>query len=143
MDKFLDQIIERLLARMAADTSPASQSSVASAPAEGGPFIGRYCVVRANAAGVYAGVVVAVSANADGTLNVTLTEARQLWRWWAKEGQGVLDVAATGMADRAEVKVGASSGAEPVQIAACVCIAATTPAAEASIRATPVRVRSI
>lgn len=39
-------------------------------------YIGKYCVVRANEAGVFAGVVVDV----EGTM-VQLTECRRLWAW--------------------------------------------------------------
>jgi hypothetical protein len=72
--------------------------------------VGRYCLVRSHMMGCMAGIVVSVSEpNADSTRNVELKDARRLWRWWAAIGTGLDSVAASGLADRREVRVGAVS----------------------------------
>ena len=97
-------------------------------------FIGEYVTVRANLAGCFAGKVESIaSPNADGTVNVVLSESRQLWRWWTPVGQGVAGVAEHGLASNSEVRVGAQQSG-PQLIASVFQLNTCTPAAEASIR---------
>ena len=70
---------------------------------------GKYVIVRANLSGVHAGTVQAVDKNQDGTLNVSLSNARRLWRWWAKDGVGLGGVAVSGLANRSEVRIGVTT----------------------------------
>lgn len=70
-------------------------------------FHGRYCLIRSSQMGCFAGEVDSISeANKDGTVNVVLKDSRQLWRWWCKTGVGLASVAASGLAQRSEVRVG-------------------------------------
>ena len=62
-------------------------------------FIGRYCVIRASAAGVHAGEIVAVQGD-----NVVAKNCRRLWKWKANNGVALSGVAETGV-DRGESKI--------------------------------------
>lgn len=67
-------------------------------------FIGRYCIVRASAAGVHAGVVMAVESADDGLMNVVLRDARRLWSWHAKSGVSLSGCATFGV-ERSKSKI--------------------------------------
>lgn len=64
------------------------------------PCIGKFCIVRAEAAGVHAGTVVAVSGD-----TVTLKDSRRLWSWTAKEGVALSGVAQHGLKPRSDSKL--------------------------------------
>ena len=96
-------------------------------------FIGKYVIVRANLAGVFAGVAKSIERNADGTVNVMLDESRQLWRWWTPVGQGVSGVAEHGLAPHSEVRVGAQLSNTKL-VASVFQIDTCTRVAEESIR---------
>lgn len=58
-------------------------------PVIGKDFIGKYILVRGYDSWVWAWVL------QESTLgNIVLTDARMLWRWWAKEGIGLSWIAA-------------------------------------------------
>ncbi len=61
---------------------------------------GKHVIVRTRDAGVHAGVLMGV----DGD-NVHLSEARRMWRWWAKKSISLSGVALHGLADRSEVRI--------------------------------------
>ena len=63
-------------------------------------FVGKYCLVRANEAGVHAGTVERI----DGS-TVVLAGSRRLWRWWAARSVSLSAVALHGLATRSEVKI--------------------------------------
>lgn len=96
-------------------------------------LLDEYCLVRSSKAGCFAGVVEEISPpNEDGTVNVTLTESRQLWTWWCKKGVGLQGVASGGLADRKEVKL---SGEVPrVVVCGCCQVIEASVEAEESIR---------
>jgi len=56
------------------------------------PHIGVQCIVRTYASGVHYGTVVAQSGRA-----VEIADARRLWRWHAKDGISLSDVAVSGI----------------------------------------------
>lgn len=58
------------------------------------PHIGKECVVRTYASGVHFGVVVAQSGR-----QVELKDARRLWKWHAKSGISLSEVAVDGIDD--------------------------------------------
>lgn len=58
------------------------------------PFVGKYVIVRAYAAGVHAGEVISV----DGE-NVILKDSRRLWNWKANDGVALSGVAQSGIKD--------------------------------------------
>ena len=66
-------------------------------------MIGKKCIVRANVAGVHAGIVESL----DGT-EVTLKNAYRLWRVYTRDKSGsISDVAANGLKPGANHQIGA------------------------------------
>lgn len=66
-------------------------------------FIGKPAIVRANVAGVHAGIVESI----DGT-SVVLKDARRLWRVYTRDKSGsISDVAANGLKEKADHQIGA------------------------------------
>ena len=66
-------------------------------------MVGKKVIVRANVAGVHAGVVAAV----DGC-NIVLTNAYRLWRVYTRDRSGsVSDIAANGLKGGADHQIGA------------------------------------
>jgi len=66
-------------------------------------LIGKYAIVRANVAGVHAGVVESI----DGT-TVILTKAYRLWRVYTRDKSGsISDVAANGLKPNGGHSIGA------------------------------------
>lgn len=68
-------------------------------------MIGKKVIVRANVAGVHAGVV---ESHVPGTTSITLTGAYRLWRIFTRDKSGsISDVAAHGLKPKAEHQIGA------------------------------------
>lgn len=68
-------------------------------------IIGKPAIVRANVAGVHAGIVTSIHAK---TQTVTLTNARRLWRVYTRDKSGsISDVAANGLVEGKEHQIGA------------------------------------
>ena len=63
-------------------------------------LIGKSVIVRAHMSGVHFGTLESV----DGEV-IKLSNARRLWRWWAKDGVSLSAVALNGLADRSEVVI--------------------------------------
>jgi hypothetical protein len=96
---------------------------------------GKFCVVRCRDAGVHAGVVKEVNGN-----SVLLEESRRLWYWRVPMGaSSFLSGVATAGLDAGSSKVG---GPITVLLTEACEVIECTPAAEASIRACPVHVRT-
>ena len=67
-------------------------------------LIGKPVIVRANVAGVHAGILESV----DG-VNATLTNARRLWRFYTRDKTGsISDIAANGLKENADHQIGAT-----------------------------------
>ena len=68
-------------------------------------IIGTHVIVRANIAGVHAGVVEALDTE---TQTVTLTGARRLWRIYTRDKSGsISDIAANGLDPKKDHQIGA------------------------------------
>lgn len=68
-------------------------------------MVGKKVIVRANVAGVHAGVV---ESHIPGTTSITLTGAYRLWRVFTRDKSGsISDVAANGLKPKAEHQIGA------------------------------------
>lgn len=68
-------------------------------------MVGKKVIVRANIAGVHAGVV---ESHVPGTTSITLTGAYRLWRVFTRDKSGsISDVAANGLKPKAEHQIGA------------------------------------
>ncbi len=68
-------------------------------------MIGKKMIVRANVAGVHAGVVEAFD---PATQTVTLTDAYRLWRIYTRDKSGsISDVAANGLKEKGGHSIGA------------------------------------
>lgn len=68
-------------------------------------MVGKKVVVRANVAGVHAGIV---ESHTPGTTSITLTGAYRLWRIFTRDKSGsISDVAANGLKPKAEHQIGA------------------------------------
>ncbi len=68
-------------------------------------MIGKKVIVRANVAGVHAGVV---ESHVPGTTSITITGAYRLWRIYTRDKSGsISDVAANGLKPKAEHQIGA------------------------------------
>lgn len=68
-------------------------------------MIGKKVIVRANIAGVHAGVV---ESHVPGTTSITLTGACRLWRVYTRDKSGsISDVAANGLKPKAAHQIGA------------------------------------
>jgi hypothetical protein len=68
-------------------------------------MIGKKVIVRANVAGVHAGIV---SSHTEGVPSITLTGAYRLWRVFTRDKSGsISDVAANGLKPKAEHQIGA------------------------------------
>lgn len=68
-------------------------------------MIGKKVIVRANVAGVHAGVV---ESHVPGTTSITLTGVYRLWRIFTRDKSGsISDVAANGLKPKAEHQIGA------------------------------------
>lgn len=96
-------------------------------------LIGKHVIIRANYAGVHAGILAAH----DGQ-TVRLTQSRRLWRWSAAKGHTLSGVAAHGLRDGATkgwTKI-AAPVADQVILDACEIIG-TTDTAQASIEGWP------
>jgi len=66
-------------------------------------MIGKKVIVRANVAGVHAGIVESI----DGT-TVTLRDAYRLWRVFTRDKSGsISDIAANGLKEKADHQIGA------------------------------------
>jgi hypothetical protein len=66
-------------------------------------LIGKPVIVRANVAGVHAGILESI----DGT-TVTLKDARRLWRYYTRDKTGsISDIAANGLKEKADHQIGA------------------------------------
>jgi hypothetical protein len=69
------------------------------------PHIGKRCIIRSYASGVFCGEVV----KQDGRM-VELKDSRRLWKWQAKEGIELSDVAVNGVsASNCRISVAAPS----------------------------------
>lgn len=67
-------------------------------------MIGKKVIVRANVAGVHAGVV---ESHVPGTTSITLVGAYRLWRVFTRDKSGsISDVAANGLKPKAEHQIG-------------------------------------
>lgn len=67
-------------------------------------MIGKKVIVRANVAGVHAGVV---ESHEPGSTSITLTDAYRLWRVYTRDKSGsISDVAANGLKPKAEHQIG-------------------------------------
>jgi len=77
----------KAIAAMVANTTPAPAATHTANSA-----VGKFCIVRANDAGVHAGTVTEV--NGD---TVTLKDSRRLWSWTAKAGIALSGVAQHGV----------------------------------------------
>lgn len=94
--------------------------------------IGQWCLVRSSQMGCFFGRIASVSEpNADGTRNVVMSDARQLWRWWCAEGTGLASVARYGLATRSEVRIGGKVARQ--EVAGCGQIIEASSTACASI----------
>lgn len=68
-------------------------------------MIGKKVIVRANIAGVHAGIV---ESHTPGTTSITLTDAYRLWRVYTRDKSGsISDVAANGLKPKGEHQIGA------------------------------------
>lgn len=68
------------------------------------PLIGKPVIVRANVAGVHAGILKSL----DGTVAI-LKDARRLWRYYTRDKTGsISDIAANGLKKDAEHQIGAT-----------------------------------
>jgi hypothetical protein len=68
-------------------------------------MVGKKVIVRANIAGVHAGVV---ESHVPGTTSVTLSNAYRLWRIYTRDKSGsISDVAANGLKPKADHQIGA------------------------------------
>jgi hypothetical protein len=68
-------------------------------------MVGKKVIVRANVAGVHAGVV---ESHVPGTTSITLTGAYRLWRVFTRDKSGsISDVAANGLKPKADHQIGA------------------------------------
>ncbi len=68
-------------------------------------MIGKKVIVRANVAGVHAGIV---ETHVPGTSSITLKDAYRLWRVFTRDKSGsISDVAANGLRPKAEHQLGA------------------------------------
>lgn len=76
-------------------------NSVQDEQSEALSLIGKKVIVRCRNAGVHFGELVSVNGQ-----NVTLKNARRMWRWWSGGGEITLSgVARHGLADRSEVRI--------------------------------------
>ena len=67
-------------------------------------MIGKKVIVRANVAGVHAGVV---ESHVPGTTSITITGAYRLWRVYTRDKSGsISDVAANGLKPGADHQIG-------------------------------------
>ena len=94
------------------------------------PHIGKECIVRTYASGVFFGTVTAHSGR-----QVEIANARRLWRWHTKEGISLSDVAQTGI-DASKSRICAEVPTQTVLDA--LEIIPTTAQAAGSIRNSPV-----
>jgi hypothetical protein len=68
-------------------------------------MIGKKVIVRANVAGVHAGIV---EVHVPGTTSITITGAYRLWRIYTRDKSGsISDVAANGLKPDADHQIGA------------------------------------
>lgn len=68
-------------------------------------MVGKKVIVRANVAGVHAGIV---ESHVPGTTSITITGAYRLWRIYTRDKSGsISDVAANGLKPKAEHQIGA------------------------------------
>lgn len=68
-------------------------------------MVGKKVIVRANIAGVHAGIV---ESHVPGTTSITLTDAYRLWRVFTRDKSGsISDIAANGLKPKAEHQIGA------------------------------------
>lgn len=96
-------------------------------------WVGKKVIVRANVAGVHAGVV---EAHVPGTTSITLTGAYRLWRVYTRDKSGsISDVAANGLKPEAQHQIGAKLEAVLIENPPGLEIAAMTDDAYASIEA--------
>ena len=68
-------------------------------------MVGKKVIVRANIAGVHAGIV---ESHVPGTTSITLKNAYRLWRVFTRDKSGsISDVAANGLKPKADHQIGA------------------------------------
>ena len=68
-------------------------------------MVGKKVIVRANVAGVHAGIV---ETHTPGSTSITLKNAYRLWRVFTRDKSGsISDVAANGLKPKAEHQIGA------------------------------------
>lgn len=96
-------------------------------------LIGKKVIVRANVAGVHAGVVKSFD---PATQTVTLTEAYRLWRIYTRDSSGsISDVAANGLKPKGGHSIGAMLASVTIINPPGLELAEMTDAAYASIEA--------
>lgn len=96
-------------------------------------MVGKKVIVRANVAGVHAGVV---ESHIPGTTTITLTDAYRLWRVYTRDKSGsISDVAANGLKPNAEHQIGARLKSVLIENPAGLEVAEMTEEAHASIEA--------
>ena len=91
--------------------------------------IGDYVIARSRDAGVWCGTLASVD---PATATVTLTGARQMWYWQAKESVSLLSVAEMGVVPD---KCRFSLVAKRCAMCGCCAIVAVSPAARATLEA--------
>lgn len=92
---------------------------------------GKKVIVRANVAGVHAGIV---ESHVPGTTSITLTGAYRLWRVFTRDKTGsISDVAANGLKPKAEHQIGAKLKSVCIENPSGLEIAEMTDAAYASL----------
>lgn len=68
-------------------------------------LIGKPVVVRANVAGVHAGILESIN---EGTQTVSLKNAYRLWRFYTRDKSGsISDIAANGLNEKGQHSIGA------------------------------------
>lgn len=89
---------------------------------------GQYVIVRSSPSGVWAGTLVDMT----GT-QVTLSDARRLWRWWSAEGVSLSGVATAGLHPKKLSECRIALAVSEVVVNDVCEVLATTDAAKSSI----------
>ena len=61
-------------------------------------FVGRYCIVRCDDAGVHAGIVVAIEGR-----SIVLKESKRLWYWYVKKNSYLSSIAIHGLGNGCKI----------------------------------------
>ncbi len=94
-------------------------------------MVGKKVIVRANVAGVHAGIV---SSHTEGVPSITLSGAYRLWRVFTRDKSGsISDVAANGLRPKADHQIGAKLNSVCIENPNGLEIAEMTDAAYASL----------